>query len=63
MSIRLPKNTTLGELIVAVTDKVTPLTHDSGNANILVSYIVRDLVATRRVRLQKHSELKYVMEE
>jgi len=58
MSIRLPKTATLGDLIAAVTDEVSPLGRSSGNTSILVSYIVNVLFATRRVRLKKHSELK-----
>jgi hypothetical protein len=58
MSIRLPKTTTLGDLIAAVTDQVSPLTCGSGDTSILVSYIVNVMFATRRVRLKKRSELK-----
>ena len=47
MRTRKPIDTTLGELIVAVSD-----------ANIFVSYILSDLVASRRVRLKKDSILK-----
>lgn len=58
MRARKQIDTTLGELIVAVSDAVSPLTHNPTNANILVSYILSDLVASRRVRLKKHSVLK-----
>jgi len=58
MSIRLPKSTTLGDLIAAVTDEVSPVTRGNGNTNILVSYIVKDLFATRRVRLKRRTILK-----
>ena len=58
MSIRLPKNATLGDLIVAVTDEVTRLTRGSVNANILVSYIVRDLLAKRVARPDSRRVLK-----
>jgi len=58
MSMRLLKKATLGDLIAAVTDEVSPLTRGSANTNILVSYIVRDLFATRRVRLKRRTVLK-----
>ena len=50
MTITLPKKTTLGDLIAAVTDEVSRLTEGSANTNILVSYIIRDVLAKRRVR-------------
>ena len=53
MTLRLPEKVTLGDLIAAVTDEVSPLTGGAPNTNVLVSYIVRDLFATRRVRLKK----------
>ena len=58
MRTRKQIDTTLGELIVAVSDSVSPLTHNRTNANILVSYILIDFVASRRVRLKKNSILK-----
>ena len=58
MGIRLPKNATLGDLIAAVTDEVSRLTQGSANTNILVSYIVRDLLAKRRVRPEIQKMLK-----
>jgi|SoiMethySBSTD1v2_1073268.scaffolds.fasta_scaffold50601_5 hypothetical protein len=58
MRTRKQIDTTLGELIVAVSEAVSPLTHNRTNANILVSYILSDLVASRRVRLKKDSILK-----
>jgi hypothetical protein len=58
MRTRKPIDTTLGDLIVAVSDAVSPLTHNRTNANILVSYILSDLVASRRVRLKKNCLLK-----
>jgi hypothetical protein len=58
MSMRLPKKATLGDLIAAVTEEVSPLTRGSANTNILVSYILRDLFAMRRVRLKKRRILK-----
>ena len=58
MGIRLPKNATLGDLIAAVTEEVSRLTQGSANTNILVSYIVRDLLAKRRVRPEIQKMLK-----
>ena len=58
MSMRQPKKATLGDLIAAVTDEVSPVTRGSAKTNILVSYIVRDLFATRRVRLRRRTILK-----
>jgi len=58
MRTRKQIDTTLGELIVAVSEAVSPLTPNRTNANILVSYILSDLVASRRVRLKKDSILK-----
>lgn len=59
MSIQLPKNATLGDLIAAVTDEVSRLTRGSANTNILVSYIVRDLLAKRRARPESRRVLKF----
>ena len=49
-------DTTLGDLIVAVTDEVKPLASNPTNANILVFRILQDLFARRRVRLKKRSK-------
>jgi hypothetical protein len=45
--------TTLGDFIVAVTDEVGPLTDSPGSTYIIVSLILQDLFAHRRVRLNK----------
>jgi hypothetical protein len=45
-------DTTLGDLIVAVTDEVKPLASNPTNANILVFRILQDLFARKRVRLK-----------
>ena len=45
--------TTLGELIAAVTDEVMPLAGNQKNADALVSYIVNDLFEAKRVRLRR----------
>jgi hypothetical protein len=58
MSMRLPKKATLGDLIAAVADEVSPVTGGSAKTNVLVSYIVKDLFATRRVRLRRRTLLK-----
>lgn len=57
MTIALPKKATLGDLIAAVTDEISPLTRGSANTNILVSHIVKDLFAKRRVRLKRRRVL------
>ena len=51
-------DTTLGELIAAVTDEVMPVAGDQANADALVSYILNDLLVAKRVRLRKRSALR-----
>jgi hypothetical protein len=58
MRPRKEVDTTLGDLIAAVSDAVTPLARSRADANILVSYILNDLIASRRVRLRKPSALE-----
>jgi len=53
MSGRKTRQSTLGELIVAVTDEVDPLMKNSASTSIVVSLILQDLFARRRVRLRK----------
>ena len=53
MSGRKTRQSTLGELIVAVTDEIDPLTKNSASTSIVVSLILQDLFARRRVRLRK----------
>jgi hypothetical protein len=53
MSGRKTRQSTLGELIVAVTDEVDPLMKNSASTSFLVSLILQDLFARRRVRLRK----------
>jgi hypothetical protein len=43
-------STTLGELIVAVTDEVTAFIDDSSGAYIIVSYILSDLLTRQRAK-------------
>jgi hypothetical protein len=51
--------TTVGELIVAVTDEVVPIIRDRSAIYMVVSYILRDLLAQQRVRVHKRSLRKY----
>ena len=51
--------TTLGELIVAVTDEVMPIIRDRSAIYMVVSYIFSDLLAHQRVRVHKRSRRKY----
>jgi hypothetical protein len=44
---------TLGDLIAAVTDEVSPLTNSPTKTNVLVSYILNDLFVTKRVRFRQ----------
>ena len=53
MSGRKTRQSTLGELIVAVTDEVDLLMKNSASTSFLVSLILQDLFARRRVRLRK----------
>jgi hypothetical protein len=55
-------NTTLGELIVAVTEEVAPLKADRTSTNALVSYIVQDMFLKGCVRLKKKSHLREIVE-
>lgn len=45
-------NLTLGDLVAAVTEEVTPLSANKRRVNLLVSYIVQDLFISCRVRLK-----------
>ena len=45
-------NLTLGDLIAAVTEEVTPLSANKRRVSLLVSYIVQDLFISCRVRLK-----------
>lgn len=55
-------NTTLGELISAVTEEVAPLKGDQTTTNALVSYVVQDLFLKGCVRLKKKSHLREIVE-
>jgi hypothetical protein len=50
-------DTTLGELIAAVTDEVMPFAGNQANADALVSYIVNDLLEARRIKLRRRAVL------
>ena len=51
-------DTTLGDLIAAVTDEVMPLAGNQANADALVSYILNDLFFAKRIRLRKRSAVR-----
>jgi hypothetical protein len=53
-------DTTLGELIAAVTDEVMPLAGNRANANALVSYILQDLLVAKRLKLKSRGALRIV---
>jgi hypothetical protein len=42
--------TTLGDLIVAVTEKVRPLVRDPLRRNMMVSWVLSDLLTNQRAR-------------
>jgi hypothetical protein len=50
---------TLGDLIVAVTDEVRAIIHDPGDAYVVVSSVVNDVLTRQRVRDHKRLRLKY----
>ncbi len=58
MRSRKEIDTTLGDLIAAVSDAVTAHARSRADADILVSYILSDLLASGRVRLRKPAILK-----
>ena len=47
--------TTLGELIVAVTDEVMPIIRDPSGAYSMVSFILSDLLTRHQVPVHKRS--------
>jgi hypothetical protein len=51
--------TTLGELIVAVTDEVMPFVHDSSELYSVASCVLNDLLADHEPRVRKQSRRKY----
>ena len=58
MRTRKQINTTLGDLIAAVTDEVMPLAGNQANADALVFYILNDMLSANRVRLNKRVAFK-----
>ena len=50
--------TTLGELVVAVTDEVMPIIRDRSDLYRVVSYILSDLLAHHQVRISKKRHMK-----
>jgi hypothetical protein len=51
--------TTLGDLIAAVTDEVKPFVRDPSGLYAVVSYILNDLLARRRLHTHNRSLRKY----
>ena len=51
-------DTTLGALIAAVTDEVMPIVGNQANADVLVSYILNDLLIAKRLRMKKRLVLQ-----
>jgi hypothetical protein len=52
-------NTTLGDLIIAVTDEVIPLVNDPSDLYVLASCVVNDLLIHHRRHARKHSRLSF----
>ncbi len=51
--------TTLGELVIAVTDEVIPLVRDPTSVYPVVSYILHDLLMRHRVPVLEQSRRTY----
>lgn len=51
--------TTLGDLIVAVTDEVLPIIRDPVSAYMVVSWVLNDVLTDQRLRDHKQSRRKY----
>ena len=51
--------TTLGDLIVAVTDEVMSIIRDPAGVYVVVSWVVNDVLSHRRLRDHKQSRRKY----
>lgn len=54
MSQKKIVTTTLGDLIVAMTDRVEPFAGDSSSRYLVVSFILCDLFARNQVRAREH---------
>ncbi|MGE5302290.1 MAG: hypothetical protein ACM3TN_03115 [Alphaproteobacteria bacterium] len=50
--------TTLGDLIVAVTDEVMPIIRDPAGAYVVVSWVLNDVLTHQRLRDHKRSRRK-----
>ena len=50
---------TLGDLIVAVTDEVMAILRDTGDAYVVASWVLNDILTRQRVRDHKVSRRKY----
>lgn len=51
-------DTTLGDLIAAVTDEVLPIAGNQANADALVSYIVNDLFEAKRIKWRRRASAR-----
>jgi hypothetical protein len=51
--------TTLGELIVAVTDEIMPIIRNPADAYIVVSWVLNDVLTHQRLRDHKQSRRKH----
>jgi hypothetical protein len=51
--------TTLGELIVALTDEVLPIIPDPAGAYMVVSWVLNDVLTHQRLRDHKQSRRRY----
>ena len=50
--------TTLGELVVAVTEEVMPIIRNRSGLYVVVSFILSDLLAHHQVRVSKKRHMK-----
>ncbi|MGH7874571.1 MAG: hypothetical protein ACREQO_20450 [Candidatus Binatia bacterium] len=51
--------TTLGDLIVAVTDEVMPIVQDPAGTYMVVSWVLNDVLTRQRVRDHKQPRTQY----
>ena len=59
MSQRTVIQTTLGDLIIAVTDEVMPIVRDPARAYMVVSWVLNDVLTRQRQRGQKQLQAKH----
>ena len=59
MRTRKTIDTTLGDLIVAVTDQVAPYVHDPRAVYLVVECILSDMVARERVHFRSRSTRRF----